>query len=281
MGRGIGGRCLAGLLCLLMAFATGRSNAGQPEGVVPGLVRVVERPELARHFAAAGTTGTMVAFDAAAGSAVVINPERAARSFLPASTFKITNTLIGLEVGAVTDIDGEVFAWDGSRFLIPACDADLTLRAAFRLSCVPVFQQVARRIGVERFTHWLRVLDYGNADVGGAALDRFWIGGDLRITAWQQVGFLERLAAGTLPVSARTLELVREIMVLDRAEGQTLRAKTGWAQAAEPPIGWWVGWVEKGGRRTVFALNMDMDRLDLGPVRLEIGKAILRELGAY
>lgn len=244
---------------------------------------VTERPDLRHYFSDAGTDGTIVVFDPRSKSAVAVNAARAERGYLPASTFKIPNSLIGLEIGAVSDVDTELFPWNGTTFLVDgqdilpkACNADIPLRTAFRLSCVQVYQQLARRIGSERFGHWLTTLDYGNRDIGGAPVDLFWLEGNLRISAWQQIAFLARLAAGDLPVSARTLSQVRAIMTIEKSAAATLYAKTGYASA----LGWWVGWVEKDGETRIFALNLDMPRFDLGKARVEIGKAVLRDLGA-
>jgi beta-lactamase class D len=244
---------------------------------------VSERPDLSHYFSDAGTDGTIVIFDPRTKSAVVVNAARADRGYLPASTFKIPNSLIGLEIGAVSDVETELFPWNGTTFLIDGqdilpkgCNADIPLRTAFRLSCVQVYQQLARRIGSERFDHWLAAFDYGNHDIGGAPVDLFWLEGNLRISAWQQVAFLTRLAAGDLPVSARALSQVRTIMTMEKSATTTLYAKTGYASA----LGWWVGWVEKDGETRIFALNLDMPRFELGKARMEIGKAVLRDLGA-
>jgi beta-lactamase class D len=47
-----------------------------------------------------------------------------------------------------------------------------------------------------------------------------------------------------------------------------------------PAIGWRVGWVEKGGEIRIFALNVDVLKPEHLKTRIEIGKAVLRELGA-
>ena len=242
--------------------------------------QVQVRDDLSHYFTDAGTDGAMVAYDPKTNAAVVVNPQRAGRGYLPASTFKIVNSLIGLETGAAKDVDAEVFVWDGSDFKVKDCNRDQTLTSAFRLSCVPVYQQLARRIGAERFASWLAVLNYGNRDVGGAEVDQFWLQGKLRITAWEQVAFLARLAAGKLPFSARTIALVHAMMVSEQTPTMILRAKTGLASAAAPPIGWWVGWIERDGQIRIFALNLDVRNPEHLQARIEIGKAILRELGA-
>jgi beta-lactamase class D len=273
-------------ICSFLAIFILSACAG-PEPSVPAAASAIERKDLNRYFAEAGTDGTMVVLDPRSGSSVVVNASRASVEHLPSSTFKIPNTLIALETGVAKDVDGEIFSSDGTVFeldgkplLAAKCESDITLRVAFQLSCIPAFQQVARRVGRTGYAKWLAAFDYGNRDIGGAPVDAFWLTGKLRTNAWQQVTFLAKLAEGRLPVSRRTLDMVRGIMVVETGDGIVLRAKTGYAYAESPRVGWWVGWAEKDGQTRVFALNLEMTAPGHAKARIEIGKAILRELGA-
>ncbi len=103
--------------------------------------------------------------------------------------------------------------------------------------------------------HWVSTFHYGNEDISGG-IDRFWLGSSLRISPDEQVAFLARLHAGELPVSARSLAIVKEILLQDSpAPGLVYRGKTGSCQDpdAADPHGWWVGSIEKKGRLHVFA----------------------------
>ena len=117
---------------------------------------------------------------------------RARTGYLPGSTFKIPHALIALETGVVADVDKEVIRWDGVVREIEEWNRDHTLRTAMRYSVVPVFQQIANRIGAERMKQFVDAFDYGNRDIGGA-LDRFWLDGALRISALEQIEFLQAL----------------------------------------------------------------------------------------
>ena len=66
---------------------------------------------------------------------------------LPASTFKIANSIIALETGVVEN-ESTVFKWNGENRRLKVWERDLTFRDAFHLSCVPCYQEVARKIGV-------------------------------------------------------------------------------------------------------------------------------------
>jgi len=226
-------------------------------------------------FAQAGFSGTFAAYDPDADRLIVLNGARAETRFVPASTFKIPNSLIALEVGAVKDAD-EVFRYDGKPRAVAAWQKDMTLREAIAASNVPVYQEIARRVGLENYRTWLARLDYGNREVG-KIVDRFWLDGPLQISAIEQALFLARLAEGRLPVSERSLAIVRDIIRIEEKAGRTLFAKTGW----NGKLGWWAGWIEQGSRRTAFALNMDMTRIEDAPKRIALGKAMLAHMGVY
>ncbi|MEM9665021.1 MAG: penicillin-binding transpeptidase domain-containing protein, partial [Bacteroidota bacterium] len=197
--------------------------------------RIEEQPDFAPHFEAAGVSGTFVLYDPVAGRTLVHNPERAAEPFLPASTFKILNALIALETGAAADT-ATVVPWDGVERSIAAWNRDHTLASGFRNSTVWYYQEMARRIGAERMQDYVQRADYGNGDIGGG-LDVFWLMGDLRITALEQVAFLERLHRRELPFSPATMDAVSGIMIEDQGPDYVLRAKTGWGVAPDPDVG--------------------------------------------
>jgi beta-lactamase class D len=147
----------------------------------------------------------------------------------------------------------------------------MSLRDGIRVSNVPVFQELARRIGLPRMTENITAFRYGNQQVGDV-VDRFWLDGPLKISAIEQAEFLARFASGKLPVDARHLAAVEQITLFE--DSKMLHAKTGWM----PPIGWWVGWGRNGDALFTFALNMDIPRDSDAPKRISVGKACLRAL---
>jgi beta-lactamase class D len=239
------------------------------------------RDSLAKRFTDAGTVGTFVGYKIDDYLIVASDKGRSGEAYIPASTFKIPNSLIALETGVVGDPDKDVFKWDGVTREIAAWNQDHTLRSAIAVSCVPVYQEIARRIGAERMQKYLRDYDYGNADIGGG-IDRFWLTGALRIDPMEQIDFIDRLRRGTLPASKRSQDLVRDILPVTRVGDATIRAKTGLAsaQGGKPSLGWIVGWAEKGGTPTVFALNLDVSETRHVAARMEIAQACLTEIGA-
>jgi beta-lactamase class D OXA-50 len=234
-------------------------------------------PGLAAIFSAEGATGTLVIRRLSDRREWVHDLERAEVRYLPASTFKIVNAAIALETGAITGID-EAFPWDGVERRFGSWNRDHTVASAMPASAVPVYQEIARRIGEDRMRDWLALADYGKADVGGG-IDQFWLSGDLRISAREQVAFLERFVTGRSPFSPSSRRAVEQTLVHEQGDGWTLFAKTGWAFEAE--LGWCVGWVANRDETHVFALNMEMpDPRSDPPKRVRIGRAALVAVGA-
>ena len=239
------------------------------------------RDDLARRFFALGTAGTFVAYKVDDYLIIASDKVRSGEGRLPASTFKIPNSIIALETGVVGDSDKDVFKWDGVTRSIEAWNKDHTLRSAIAASAVPVYQEIARRIGQERMQKYVDLFEYGNRDIGGG-IDQFWLTGNLRIDPIQQIDFVDRLRRGVLPVSKRSQDLVRGILPVTSAGQATIRAKSGLlgAELGKPSLGWLVGWAEKGGASTVFALNLDVREPRHSADRMKLAELCLGDIGA-
>lgn len=239
------------------------------------------RSDLAKFFADAGTAGTFVGYKVEDYLLISSDSTRSGESKLPASTFKIPNSLIALETGVVSDPDKDVFKWDGVTRSFEAWNKDHTLRSAIAASAVPVYQEIARRIGEVRMQKYVDLLDYGNHNIGGG-IDQFWLTGDLRIDPVQQVDFVDRLRRRVLPVSKRSQDLVADILPVTKVGDAVIRAKSGLlgAEIGKPSLGWLVGWATRGGADTVFALNLDVREPRHIADRMAISQACLSAIGA-
>lgn len=264
---------------LLLAIGTACGGAASTtETTAP---RLSPAPQLETCFRAAGVDGAMVVRDSARDDVQCYGGEQCQTRYLPASTFKIPNSIIGLETGVLS---GPEFSlpWDGTAQPIESWNRDHTLATAIANSVVWYYQEVARRIGEQRMRAWLDRLEYGNRDIGGG-IDEFWLDGDLRISPLEQVAFLRRLERGELPISRRSLEVVRAIIELDRGEGWVLRGKTGWTKRAAEEVLWLVGWVERARGRRIYYATLIVDPpagVDRFQTRHRIARCGLAQLGA-
>lgn len=261
------------VLALLLFAASVPVHAQLPER------QIVLRNDLEKAFGDIGTNGTFVMLELKRGRITVVNGERHTRGYVPASTFKIVNALVALETGVVKDADHPVFKWDGVKREFEAWNKDHTLRTGFRASAVWQFQEIARQITGTRMRVYVAQFGYGNRDIGGPE-DAFWLEGKLRISALQQVEFLERFYIGKLPVTPKNAGIVKDIMFLEKINGATLRGKTGWIPSGDNRIGWFVGWVEREEETYLFALNLDPLEERHVAARVSLAKALLAELGA-
>ena len=111
------------------------------------------------------------------------------------------------------------------------------------LSNVPIYQELARRVGLAPMGEQVARLDYGNRI--GTQVDRFarWPAPDQRHGAGAL--FSRRLAEGSLPFPAAAAQCGVGHHPSGAGPGWTLHGKTGWWNAPGPGLGWWVGWVDR------------------------------------
>ncbi len=259
------------LLFFLILFS-GKSAFSQP--------KETER-DLSSYFH--GLNGAFVLYDQNANSWLRYNPERCRTRYSPASTFKIPNSLIGLETGVIPD-QHYVIPWDSVHRNFEAWNRDHDLQSAIASSVVWYYQELARRVGEQRMKAFVEKIGYGNMDISGG-IDEFWLGRTLEISADEQVDFLRRLRANALPFSVRSLDIVKEILVLEKTERYTLRGKTGFTDFdGNHAVGWFVGYIETPQNCRFFACNIVSDNAErdsdvIMKERKEITLKILRGLG--
>jgi beta-lactamase class D len=169
---------------------------------------------------------------------------RCAQRFMPASTFKIPNALIGLETGVIPD-SNYVIKWDGKPQFSKEWERDHTLKSAIFYSVVPYFRELARRVGREGMQYWLNKINYGNNTIGDKE-DYFWLDNSLKISADEQVAFLKKFYSGRLPFSKRTIVIVKNILPAEYFKNAVLKYKTGTGKYDDGHyIAWLVGYVVK------------------------------------
>lgn len=178
------------------------------------------------------------------------------KGHLPASTFKITNSIIGLETGVI-ESDSTVFKWGGEKRMLKNWEQDLVLKNAFQFSCVPCYQQVARKIGAKRMSEYVQKLNYGNLKIDSTNIDNFWLVGKSRISQTQQIDFLKRFYNYELPISERTDKIMRNIMLIEETDQYKLLGKSGLSNENNKYNGWFVGYIELKKNTYFFATNLE------------------------
>lgn len=240
-------------------------------------------PEKSLANAFAGRTGALVFTNTVSGASNVFNPKLAAEPLAPCSTFKIWNTLIGLENDLISSPDEPFYKWDGQTRSIATWNQDLTLKAAFQASCVPAFQELARKIGAEKMQLWVDKIGYGDRNTS-AGIDVFWLPNPGRktvlITPEEQAQLIDQLVTGKLPVSKKSRATLAEIMLIKKTDLGSFFGKTGTGTDAEGNynLGWFVGYVETHGKTFTFACVLKGSKV-MGKDARAIVETVLKENG--
>lgn len=201
---------------------------------------------------------------------------------IPASTFKIPNSIIALELG-ILENDSSVIQWDGEPRFMKSWEQDLFFRDAFHFSCVPCYQEIAREVGVERMRKKTDALNFGELVIDSSNIDQFWLTDDAQISQFEEIDFLKRFHEHQLPISDRTYEIMNRMMIIESNDRYTLRGKTGWSDNGKENNCWFVGSVESEGTIHYFATNItpdyDADISTIVSIRKEITRKALKQLG--
>ena len=236
---------------------------------------------LKKYFDSSKVNGCFALMDNGTGRFIVYNLSRYRdSSYLPASTFKIVNSLIGLQTGKISS-DSMVIKWDGVKRKVEEWNQDLTMYKAFRVSAVPYYQEVARRIGKDTMQFWLDSLKYGTRKIK-TAIDTFWLDNSLKITPDEELGLVKRLYFDQLPFFKSYQEMVKHAMLFENEPNYRLGYKTGWGFTEnDHALGWVTGWVEENNHAYFFVLNIESPDhdFDMLTVRMRMLKDILKQLG--
>lgn len=203
-----------------------------------------------------GVEGTVLIYDEKNNQYYSNDFALAKEKYCPASTFKIANTLVGLETRTI--LVEHTFRWDGKERDVVNWNQDLSLRDAFQYSCVPCYQDLARQIGVKKMRTTLDSMGYPGMDVRTDNIDQFWLTKDAKISPLEQVDFLKRLNTHSFSLNPETFEAFKKIAIVEDGEKGKLYAKTGLSMMDGKRIdgGWYVGWIQKEKNRIYFATHL-------------------------
>jgi beta-lactamase class D len=237
------------------------------------------REDFQKYFTQYNVSGSFAVLDEKNNILTLFNPSKYTERVTPASTFKICNTLIGLETGAIKN-KLEFFEWDSTVHKNENWNKSQDLQTAFKNSTVWCFQKMARKIGGQEMKCWLEKLDYGNADTSGG-IDRFWLKGGLKISPKEEIKFLQKLHNLQLPLQEKNMLQVKEMMLIEQTEKYALYGKTGWGIEGKKDIGWFVGFVETNNKVFYFANCIETENEshpNFASARKEITYMIMKEL---
>ncbi len=237
---------------------------------------------LKKYFDDNKVDGCFTLLNNADGKVTVYNMALDTQRFSPASTFKIVNSLIGLQTGVITN-DTMVIKWDGVKRDREELNKDMGMTEAFKVSSVPYYQVVARRIGKDTMQKWIDSIGYGNRNISGP-VDSFWLNNTLKISPDEQLGLVKRLYFDQLPFRKSVHEMVKAVMLQEDNTAYKLSYKTGWGfDEQKNNIGWMVGWIEENNHVYFFVtfVKAGTGDVDMRNIRMNITKGILKQLGFF
>lgn len=192
----------------------------------------------------------------------------------PCSTFKIPLSVIGFNEGILQDETHPVWPYKqeyATNFELHKQSHNPT--SWMQNSCVWYSQELTKKLGPDKFKEYVKKFKYGNQDVSGDAgkangLTHSWLSSSLQISPVEQIDFLDDLIHSKLAASKKAQELTRKILYVEDLPGSwALYGKTGGGYVANSDgtlnqnkhIGWFIGWIEKGERKIIFAHYVEVD----------------------
>jgi beta-lactamase class D len=220
----------------------------------------------------------------------MINRGRAKQQYSPFSTFKVPNSLIGLDTHIIKDTKQPLYfskenypvqKWWPSVWKQPSYN----LHSAFKFSMVAIYRQLATDIGQKNMQEYVSNFSYGNEDIS-SGLDNFWLGGSMKISAIEQVKFLQKMLQNQLTVNPQNIVTLKEVMLVESTDDYKLYAKTGAGRANgadkkdKSMLGWYIGFVERIDGVHYFAFNFTRESYaKMKASRVAIARNHLKQAG--
>ncbi len=214
--------------------------------------------DLSKHFTDNNFAGSITIYDLKNEKWIYSDKKDSQIEMLPASTFKILNSLIALEEKVVKPND--ILKWDGKNKTfkgkaIASWNSDTDIKKAFKNSTIWFYEELSKKIDRKIYKNYLTKVDYGNVNIDGEGFD-FWNYGDFAVSPKDQVGLLLKLYKNELPFSKENMEYMKKIMIQESSDDYILRGKTGWGIKKNKEIGWYIGYVETSNNIYFFATRI-------------------------
>lgn len=214
---------------------------------------------------------------------------------LPAcSSFKVPLAVMAFDSGVLKN-ENQILKWDKKKRGMGPWNMDHNAKTWMRDSVVWFSQKLTPKIGPKKFQKYLKDFKYGNEDFS-TGITQAWLNspadprGGLKINAFEQVEFMNKLWTNKLPVSQRAMDLTRQITFLESTpNGFVFSGKTGsnfYDVEKKIQLGWFISHIQKGDQEYIAVTNLS----DLKPIETtlfggfrakEITKAQLAEAGLW
>ncbi len=238
-----------------------------------------------KYFDQCNVSGSTTIYDYKNKKWIFFDSLDAQKQTLPASTFKILNSLIALDSKVITD-KNEILKWNGTIHEfggkpMHSWNKDTDLKEAYKNSTIWYYVNIADKVGRRKYKRIFKKIEYGNNNFGEQGTD-FWNYGNFGVSPVNQINFLVMLYENQLPFSQENIDKVKNIMISETDQLGVFRDKTGWAVKDEQNIGWWIGYLTTKDNVYFFATRIVQDvaikNTNFSECRKSITKKILTDI---
>ena len=231
--------------------------------------------DLKKYFDSSNVEGCFAMLNNQMGDITVYNMNLDTQRLSTGTSFKVIETLIGIQTGRITN--------ETSTLGNDSSSKNVTLQQAFQNNSVPYFQELARQIGKDTLQMWLDSISYGNSKIT-SAVDTFWLNNDLKISPDEQLGFLSKLFFEQLPFQKYAQETVANLMKKEDTSLYSLSYATGLGiDEKNNSFAWNLGWIEENRHIYFFVtfIRTPVKSTNNENRVIEISKSCLKELGFF
>lgn len=186
----------------------------------------------------------------------------------PYCTFNIVLSLIGFDQGVLKDEFHPV--WPYKKGYVADFDnwkQDHNPTLWREHSCVWYSRLLAEEIGIKTLQEYVDGMTYGNRDLSGDegldnALTQSWMESSLEISPYEQVWFIHKMLNKEFAIREHAYEMTKRILYNNQLKddwalygklGNGYQLSADRQKKLRTQSGWFVGWIEKGDRKIVFA----------------------------
>ncbi len=232
--------------------------------------------DLKKYFDSSNVEGCFALLNNQMGDITVYNMELDTQRLPTGTSFKIPETLIGIQTGKIIN-ENTTLLHDTST------NGNLNLKQAFNKTSIPYFQEMARQIGKDTLRMWLDSLSYGNKKMS-TPVDSFWLNNELKISPDEQLGFLSKLYFEQLPFQKYAQETVANLMMKEDDSLYRLSYTTGTGiDEKNNSIAWNLGWIEENRHIYFFVtfIKTPDKSIEGEGAAIKVSKLCLKELGFF
>lgn len=232
--------------------------------------------DLKKYFDSSKVEGCFALLNNQMGTITLYNMKLDTQRFPTGTSFKIPETLIGIQTGKIID-ENTTLLTDTSA------SGNLTLKQAFETSSVPYFREMGRQIGKDALHTWIDSISYGNKNLS-STVDSFWLNNDLQISPDEQLGFMSKLYFEQLPFQKYAQQTVASMMLREDDSLYKLSYATGTGiDEKNNSIAWNLGWIEENRHVYFFVtlIRTPNKEIEEENTAVKITKSCLKELGFF